>query len=116
MKLMTRALWLAVVAALAAVPAQAQQVQRTDDPDKDVAGGGKLPEGWSAKTDKGRPLTNVKFWKMGEGWHFTLGPAVIVYQEPHTASGDYRAAATFTQTKAAEHAEGYGLFVGGKNL
>jgi hypothetical protein len=110
----TRALWLTALAAMAAVPAAAQQ--RNDDPDVAVAGGGTLPAGWSAKTDRNAPLTNVKFAKMGQGWHVTLGPAVVLYEDANTATGNYHAVATFSQTKAPAHPEGYGLFVGGKDL
>ena len=86
-----------------------------DDADKTVEGGGKLPAGWSARTDKDAPVTNVKFAKMGEGWHVTLGPAVVLYRETDKASGDYQASATFNQSKY-QYPEGYGLIIGGSNL
>src|ERR1041385_1102996 len=60
-----------------------------DDADKKVEGGGKLPAGWSARTDKDAPITNVKLVKMGEGWHVTLGPAAGIYREADKASGNY---------------------------
>ena len=111
---LTRALWFTAIAGVIGLPAAAQMGGM--DPDKSVAGGGKLPAGWSGYADKGQPLTNVKFEKMGDGWHFTLGPAVVVYEPSNTAKGNYHAVATFTQTKPAAHAEGYGLFIGGKDL
>lgn len=119
MKTLTRTWWFTAAALTVALPAAAQAGgMQKDDPDRPVAGGGTLPEGWAAYADKGQPLTNVKFAKMGDGWHVTLGPAVIVYQNANTASGNYHAVASFTQTKppATGHAEGYGLFIGGKNL
>jgi len=101
----------AMMAALS-IPLAAQQ----SDPDKNVAGGGKLPAGWSARTDRNAPLTNVKFEAMGPGWHFTTGPAVIVWRAADAVTGALHTEATFTQTKKPEHPEAYGLFVAGKNL
>jgi hypothetical protein len=86
-----------------------------DDADKAVEGGGKLPAGWSARTDKDAPITNVKFVKMGEGWHVTLGPAAVIYRDADKASGNYRVSATFTQSKS-QYPEGYGLVIGGSSL
>lgn len=104
----------AALALLVAAPLSAQQ--RNDDPDRAVAGGGALPAGWSARADRGAALNNVKFEKMGEGWHVTLGPAVVLYQDASAVTGDYHVVASFTQTKAPMHPEGYGLFIGGKDL
>src|SRR6266851_4294789 len=56
------------------------------DPNNAVAGGGSLPAGWHARTDKNAPLANVNV------------------------------VATFTQTKAPRHPEGYGLLFGGRDL
>jgi hypothetical protein len=101
--------------ALLAVPATAQQ--RTDDPDNPVQGGGALPAGWSARTDRNAPMTNVKFEKMGPtGLHVTTGPAVILWREADKGAGGFHAEATFTQTKAPAHPEAYGLFLAGKDL
>jgi hypothetical protein len=110
-----RALMLSFVAVLSAMPLAAQQM-KNDDPDKKVEGGGTLPAGWSARTDRDAPLTNVKFSKMGDGWHFTLGPAVVVYRDTDKASGNYQVSATFSQSKAPMHPEGYGLVFGGSDL
>jgi len=121
----TRALWLSGLAFLAAVPAVAQQ--RNADPDVKVAGGN-LPEGWMAQTDRGRKTpsqteasiaNSVKFSKMGDGWHATIGNGSIIYNPANTATGNYHVVATFTQTKkpaGSGHAEGYGLIIGGKDL
>jgi hypothetical protein len=86
------------------------------DPDKAVAGGGTFPTGWSVRTDRNAPNTNVRMAMMGEGVHLTLGPAVIAYRASDRATGPFHTLATFTQTKAPAHPEGYGLFVGGKAL
>jgi len=101
----------AMMAALS-LPLAAQQ----KDPDKTVAGGGKLPAGWSARTDRNAPLDNVKFEAMGGGWHFTTGPAVIVWRDADATAGALHTEATFTQTKKPTHPEAYGLFIAGKNL
>ena len=86
------------------------------DPNNAVAGGGSLPAGWRAHTDKNAPLANVKFVAMGSGYHTTLGPALILWRAADTASGSYDIVATFTQTKAPRHPEGYGLLFGGRDL
>ena len=106
--------WTPLFAMMAALslPLAAQQ----KDPDKAVAGGGKLPAGWSARTDRNAPMDNVKFEAMGPGWHFTTGPAVIVWRAADATTGALHTEATFTQTKKPEHPEAYGLFVAGKNL
>jgi hypothetical protein len=86
------------------------------DPDRAVAGGGTLPAGWHARTERNAPLDNVKFVAMGTGLHVTLGPATIFWRDADMASGNYHLVATFTQTKAPAHPEAYGLLMGGKNL
>ena len=86
------------------------------DPDRAVAGGGMLPTGWNARTDRNAPMANVKVAAMGDGFHFTLGPAGIFWRAADTASGGFHGVATFTQTKAPTHPEAYGFFIGGKNL
>jgi hypothetical protein len=86
------------------------------DHDMAVAGGGTLPAGWAARTDNAAAMTNVKFVSMGSGFHVTLGPATVLYRAADNAAGPFHTLATFTQTKAPTHPEGYGLFVGGQNL
>jgi hypothetical protein len=118
MRLSQRVFQLVAFGMIAAAPAFAQggmAGMNHDDADKSVAGGGKLPAGWSARTDKNAPITNVKLVKMGEGWHVTMGPAAVLYREADKASGNYHASATLTQSKA-DYPEGYGLIIGGRNL
>lgn len=100
---------------LAAAPLAAQG-HDMKDPDKAVKGGGTLPAGWSARTDRNAPMTNVKFETMGNGLHATLGPAAIFWTGADTATGEFHTVATFTQMKAPMHPEAYGLFVGGSDL
>ena len=75
-----------------------------------------LPEGWSLRLDRANVPAQPKFVAMGDGFHFTSGPAAIYYNPAESVNGDFRVTATFTQTKAPTHPEAYGLFVGGRNL
>ena len=114
--------------ALLAAPAAAQQDtshkdmnkgmagMHMEDKDQAVQGGGTLPDGWSARTDRNAPMSNVKFITMGSGFHVTLGPAVILYRQADMAKGPFHTLATFIQTKATAHPEAYGLFYNGQNL
>lgn len=95
-----------------AAPVAAQQ----GDPDRAVAGGGTLPPGWTARTDRNAPLAQLKFATMGNGYHVTTGPAVVLYRAADTAQGSYHVVATFTQTVAPRHPEAYGLILGGSDL
>lgn len=107
------ALFPALLLALAVHPVGAQAPGH--DPDKTVAAGGALPDGWSARADQGT-TANAKVVPMGTGIHVTLGPAIILYRESSKGSGPFHTLATFTQTKAPGHPEGYGLFYGGRAL
>src|SRR5687768_12067305 len=102
----------ALLAALA-LPAAAQE--NTKDPDQAASGGGGAPAGWTVRADRG-DASGAKIEAMGKGLHVTTGPAVILYRADTDGTGSFHTLATFTQTKPSEHAEGYGLFVGGKNL
>lgn len=110
-----RTLELVSLAALVAAPLAAQG--NPADPDKKVAGGGTLPSGWSARLeDATASMANVKFVAMGDGFHFSTGPAGIYWRDADAVSGSFHTLATFTQTKAPMHPEAYGLFVAGKDL
>jgi hypothetical protein len=102
----------AALLALLTAPLAAQA-----DPDKPVAGGGgSLPSGWAMRVDGTGDAKNVKVASMGKGIHVTLGPAIILYRAAMDGKGPFHTLATFTQTKPSAHAEGYGLFFGGKDL
>jgi hypothetical protein len=75
-----------------------------------------LPEGWTLRLDRENAPAPPKFFPAGDGLHVTSGPAAIYYQPAQVMKGDFRISATFTQTKAPQHPEAIGLFVGGKNL
>ncbi len=99
-----RMLTLAAAALVTAAPAAAQQAA------------GQLPAGWQARTDKDAPIAGVKVVPMAGGVHATTGPAAILWRPGDQAQGDFAVAASFTQTKAPQHPEAYGLFVGGRAL
>src|SRR2546425_2176969 len=95
-----------------ATPGSAQ----SHDPDAKIAGGGTLPAGWHARTDKNKSLADAKIATMGSGIHVTLGPAVILWRAPGLGAGNYPVGATVTQTKKPHHPEADGLFIGGRPL
>src|SRR2546425_12483807 len=84
------------------------------DPDMKIAGGGTLPTGWHARTDKNRPLADAKITTMGNGMHVTLGPAVILWRGPEKGPGQYHVVAQFTQTNNPRPPEADGLFNRGR--
>ena len=91
------------------------------DPDKVVADGGVRVAGWTGRLDprpasQGRKITETKFVSMGSGIHVTAGPAAIYWNPANATSGNYSVSATFNQTKASTHPEGYGLIVAGRDL
>jgi hypothetical protein len=114
----------ASVAAVAmfAIAASSLAAQQKSDPDKVVAnGGGVQVAGWKGRIDpaaakQGRKITEARFVSMGSGIHVTSGPAAIYWSAANARSGNYRIQATFNQTKASAHPEGYGLIVAGRDL
>ena len=92
--------------------------QNPADPDKNVAGTGTLPAGWSARLDRATDsLKNLKFGPMGPGLHVTTGPSGIFWREADAVPGSFHTIATFTQTKAlVTHHEAMGIFVAGKDI
>lgn len=103
----------ALLGAASVLPAQ-QTAQR--DAHRPAAGG-QLPPGWVARLDRpNAKLEDLKFERMGSGYHVTTGPSTILYDSAARATGEYTLSATFTQTKAPMHPEGYGLFVDGAEL
>jgi hypothetical protein len=79
--------------------------------------GGQFPEGWHGRVDReNQNLADVRFMAMGAGLHVVTGPHVILWDPTRTGTGAYRASATFTQARAPERLEGFGLLVGGRDL
>ena len=86
------------------------------DPDKNV-GGGALPAGYTARTDKAdAKITDAKYTADGNSWDVSTGPAHIVYAAKDVASGAYTASTTIDQLEAPAHPEAYGIFIGGHDL
>ena len=86
-----------------------------------------IPATWEVRADRGaativeEPLggpsrsDSVYLVTMPPGWHVTTGPAIIAWDPAWQASGTYR-----VELEAflfpGERQEGYGLFLGGKDL
>ncbi|NOT09202.1 MAG: hypothetical protein HOP28_13465 [Gemmatimonadales bacterium] len=111
-----RTMSLLTLAALVVSPLAAQG-GKPSDPDKNVAGTGTLPAGWSARLDLATAsLATLKLVSMPPGWHITTGPSGIFYRAADAATGSFHTIATIHQTKAPAHPEAFGLFVAGKDL
>jgi hypothetical protein len=86
------------------------------DPDVAVQGTG-IPSGYTAITDDATAqITNARYAAKDGSWDITTGPAHIIFADKDTARGAYTASATFAQQEAPRHPEGYGIFIGGKDL
>lgn len=104
----------AALTLLAAAPLSAQMAGMNHDADKKTAGGA-LPAGWSARKDRAT-APDAAVVLMGSGVHVTSGAAAIYWRETEKQSVPFTASASFTQTKAPSHPEGYGLFFMGSKL
>ncbi len=105
-----RAIPLTLVALSLALPAAAQDADRT------VSGGGQLAAGWMARTDRGQDFDNIRFVEKGTGWDITVGPGVTLYRENDRATGNYTISATIEQLSSKGHGHGTGLIFGGKDM
>jgi hypothetical protein len=81
------------------------------------------PAGWRWTTDRPArlvsgqavPDSGWRFVAMPPGWHITMGPGGVLYDPGHRATGRFvLEAETFLFPEKTE--EGFGLFVGGRNL
>jgi hypothetical protein len=118
---MTKYTKLLLVATLAACSTKAAQttdstVPHSADPDVAAQGTG-IPAGYTAITDDTTAqITNARYEAKAGNWDVTTGPAHIIFAAKDTARGAYTASATFAQQQAPRHPEGYGIFIGGKDL
>lgn len=108
-------------AACLTLGASVLSAQAKSDPDKVVKDGGVKVTGWMGRLDpgavkQGRTLDDTKFVTMGSGMHVTAGPAAIYWNPTNAPKGNYTVSASFSQSKASAHPEGYGLVVSGKDL
>lgn len=111
-----RLLLIPTLALTLAAPLAAQQVAKERSEIR-IARGGQLPSGWTVRFDRANANPEeLKFETMGQGLHVTSGPSAIYYNPTHVARGNYTVEATFTQMRAPQHPEAYGLFIGGSNL
>ena len=86
------------------------------DPDRN-AGGGALPAGYTARTDKsGASISDAKYVADGDTWEVTTGPAHIIYAAKDMGNGAYTVSTTIEQVEAPAHPEAYGLIIGGHDL
>ncbi len=69
-------------------------------------------------TDAADPddVPNVTIATAGDGFQVNTGPAVIVWDESHTASRPYTLSGTFTLLEPSGHTNYYGLIYGGGEL
>ena len=105
-----------LILAAAALPLAAQSNAQAD-PDQTAPGAtGAVPAGWTVRADGKADAAKAKIATMGQGIHITTGPAVILYRADTKGSGPFHTLAKFTQTKPSTHPEGYGLFIGGRDL
>jgi len=118
---MTKITTLLLAATLAACSTRTTQSTDTTahppaDPDVAAQGGG-IPAGYTAITDDTTAqITNARYVTKGGSWEVTTGPAHIVFAGKDTARGAYSASTSFAQLEAPHHPEGYGIFVGGRDL
>jgi hypothetical protein len=74
----------------------------------------RLDRSTNASDPDGAP--DVKFVTMGNGFHVTTGPAVVIWRPENLATGAYTAKANFRLTKPSGHNNYYGLVFGGSDL
>ncbi|HEX6589478.1 MAG TPA: hypothetical protein VF039_10675 [Longimicrobiales bacterium] len=115
----------AIALLLTATPACAQEHDHGENDHAERAGAGRenpasqpKPAGWLVRLD--RPdrgsADQVMFTEMAPGWHITTGPAVLLHHPDSVASGEYRLESEVFLFDPGERREGYGLFIGGRDL
>ena len=104
-----------ILALAAMAPLAAQQPGKEKDPTKAVAATA-LPPGWAMRLDDKDASKNAKFEAMGPGFHVTSGGAGIYYRSADAQKDNFTVSANFRQAEKGQHAEAYGLFIGGRDL
>jgi hypothetical protein len=114
----TTLLFAAAIAACSTKSAGTTDSTAAHNADPDVAAQGSgVPAGYTAITDDSTAqITNARYAINGGNWEITNGPAHLVYAAKDTASGAYTASTTFKQLETPRHPEGYGIFIGGRDL
>lgn len=74
------------------------------------------PSDWQVRFDQpGVRDSSLYFVTMTPGWHITTGPAGILYNPAHSASGEYKIKSEIFLFPG-DRREGFGVFLGGRNL
>jgi hypothetical protein len=74
------------------------------------------PDGWAVRYDRANAVdSTLAFTAMAPGWHVATGPSAILWDSTRTASGDF-AVTSEMFLFPGERAEGFGIFVGGRDL
>jgi hypothetical protein len=69
------------------------------------------------RTDRpGQDPADIDFMDMPPGWHVTTGPAAILWNPSHTASGEFRLEMESYLFDPRGRREGFGVFLGGRDL
>lgn len=108
----------ALAGALAAAPVAAQGDHTPADDGARATSQG-MPDGWMMRFDRSNATRDMAtFTTMAPGWHVQTGGrgAAIFWQPAQSASGEYRLESTIHLMKPAQHAEAFGVFVGGSDL
>ncbi len=108
-------------AAVSPIAAQAAAEKPAQPLAQRSANEGKRPIGWKARADGGGDMHGGKdtlsFVQMTPGFHVTTGPASIMWSPDSTASGEYTVEGSiFLFPTNGRDQEGYGIFIGGKDL
>ena len=79
---------------------------------------GPLPAGWKSRLDtESMKVAPGAVKEEKDALIFSTGPAAGIYwKDSMKAEKDFILSASFSQLKTSEHAEAYGLFIGGKDL
>ena len=90
----------------------------SSEADRAATTGGTVPTGYSARTDRPSQQISQVSYTSGENGalEITTGPAHVLWRTADTASGRFTAKATIEQLAKPEHAEAFGLLVGGQSL
>lgn len=100
--------------------------QNMPDPNKPQGENLEVPEGWNVRLDhadheavisSNPDSADIYFVNMTPGWHITTGPAGIFYHPANEAMGGYTLHSTIHYfDPKGRNREGYGVFMGGKDL
>jgi hypothetical protein len=83
---------------------------------------GQVPDDLRMRVDRSQNVNDpddvpeVTVTEMGEGFRVNTGPAVVLWEEDATATGEYTLSASFTLLEPSGHPNYYGLVYGGADL